>query len=324
MPERRCRVDAESMRQATREAVRKKFGRKRLLVSKALPHYPANLEREYVRAADAYMGAFKSALASHLPNIRALLEQGGVRADAEDDGREEPPVPARTGAEIAAFSTALELELAKILNDFAGKQGLSDLRKRVARLAGLTRRLSVREWKRAVRRTLGIDVMEGYYGGLKFQALLDKWAAKNVGLIRTIPQEALGKMRDIVKAGYLRGADTKNIAREIQDAYGTGKNHARFIARDQMAKLNADITREQHSDAGVSEYVWRTAGDQRVRGGHMALNGKRFKYSDPPVVDGRTGRRANPGEDYQCRCVALPVFDLGTVAFPWERGKGAV
>jgi SPP1 gp7 family putative phage head morphogenesis protein len=315
-------MDAESMRQATREAVRKKFGRKRLLVSKALPHYPANLEREYVRAADAYMAAFKNTLAAHLPNIRALLEQGGVRADADSGGKEETASAMRTGAEIAAFSTALELELAKILNDFTERQGLSDLRKRVAKLAGLARKLSVREWKRAVRRTLGIDIMEGYYDGLKFSQLLDRWAAANVGLIKTIPQETLGKMRDIVKAGYLRGADTKSVAREIQDAYGTGKNHARFIARDQMAKLNADIAREQQTDAGVSEYVWRTAGDRRVRDSHAALNGKRFKHSDPPVVDERTGRRAGPGQDFQCRCVALPVFDLDTVVLPWEKEAG--
>ena len=76
MPERRDCMDTESMRQATREAVRKKFGRKRLLQSKVVPHYPANLEREYVRIANTYMELFKKTLAEHLPNIRVLLEQG--------------------------------------------------------------------------------------------------------------------------------------------------------------------------------------------------------------------------------------------------------
>ena len=319
MPERRDCVDTESMRQATREAVRKKFGRKRLLPSRVVPHYPANLEREYVRVMNAYMMLFKKTLAEHFPNIRFLLEQGGIRTDAADNDREKLTVQMRTGAEIAAFDTAVELEIAKILNDFMEKQGLFDLRKRVDKLTNLTRKLTIREWKRVVKRTLGIDIMEDYYNGLRFQTLLDKWAAVNVGLIRTIPRKTLGKMRDIVKAGYLRGADTKSIAREIQEAYGTGKNHAQFIARDQMAKMNADITREQHTDAGVIEYVWRTADDQRVRDSHRSLNNKRYKYSDPPVVDDRTGRRAAPGEDYQCRCVALPVFDLDTVVFPWEK-----
>lgn len=65
-----------------------------------------------------------------------------------------------------------------------------------------------------------------------------------------------------------------------------------------MTKLNAQITQQQQADAGVTEYVWRTVGDGRVRESHRHLNGKQFKYSDSPVVDTKTGRRANPGEDY--------------------------
>jgi hypothetical protein len=133
------------MREATRETVREKFGRKRLLASKIVPHYPANLEREYVRVTDAYMEMFKNTLAGHLPNIRSLLKQSGVRTDAEDDtdggGQERATGPPRTGAEIAVFATALENELSRIFNDFAEKQGLFDLRKRVGKLASLTRKL---------------------------------------------------------------------------------------------------------------------------------------------------------------------------------------
>ena len=41
-----------------------------------------------------------------------------------------------------------------------------------------------------------------------------------------------------------------------------------------------------------------------------------FSYDDPPEMWYMTkhgivytGRRCNPGEDYGCRCVALPIFD---------------
>ena len=53
-----------------------------------------------------------------------------------------------------------------------------------------------------------------------------------------------------------------------------------------------------------------------MRDSHRHLNGKRFSWNDPPVVDARTGRRCHPGQDYQCRCVALPVFDLETLDLP--------
>ncbi|MDR1706162.1 MAG: hypothetical protein LBS19_15970 [Clostridiales bacterium] len=50
----------------------------------------------------------------------------------------------------------------------------------------------------------------------------------------------------------------------------------------------------------------------------MELNGKKFSWSDPPVVDGRSGRRCHPGQDYQCRCAALPVFNLPELDLPWD------
>jgi SPP1 gp7 family putative phage head morphogenesis protein len=335
------------MRQATREAVKKKFGGKRLLISRVTPHYPQSLEREYVRLINSCMALFKNTLAEYLPDICAALERNGngdLRLDTADDESETPT--RRTWTEIAAADTAVENVFADVLNDFGKRQGLFGLRNRIEKLTKLTRKLTIAEWKRVVKRTLGIDIMADYYNGLKFQRLLDKWIADNVGLIKTIPQDTLGKMRDIVKQGYLNGSPVmqrgfviqrkmkdgtvkavtlrskqKTIAEQIQDAYNISKSHAQLIARDQIAKLNAQITQEQMTDAGVTEYVWRTMDDRRVRDGHRVLNNKRFKFTEPPVVDKKTGRRANPGGDYQCRCVPLPVFDLDTVTLPWEKAR---
>lgn len=55
--------------------------------------------------------------------------------------------------------------------------------------------------------------------------------------------------------------------------------------------------------AGIEEYIWRTAGDNRVRPAHILRNGKKFKWDRPPL-DG------HPGMAIRCRCVAIPVIDL--------------
>jgi SPP1 gp7 family putative phage head morphogenesis protein len=68
------------------------------------------------------------------------------------------------------------------------------------------------------------------------------------------------------------------------------------------------VTQARHQAAGVTEYVWRTSRDERVRQRHKELDGSRQKYSDPPVVDEATGRRAHPSDDFQCRCTADPVL----------------
>jgi hypothetical protein len=58
-------------------------------------------------------------------------------------------------------------------------------------------------------------------------------------------------------------------------------------------------------------YVWHTRGDGKVRASHAENDGKIFSWSHPPIT-------GHPGEDYGCRCEALPLpesfrngFDVG-------------
>jgi peptidoglycan hydrolase-like protein with peptidoglycan-binding domain len=44
-------------------------------------------------------------------------------------------------------------------------------------------------------------------------------------------------------------------------------------------------------------YIWRTVGDDKVRGDHAALNGTQRDFSDSP----------DPGEDFNCRCWAEAI-----------------
>lgn len=47
------------------------------------------------------------------------------------------------------------------------------------------------------------------------------------------------------------------------------------------------------------QYVWRTAGDDKVRPSHAELEGRVRDFSDSP----------DPGEEFNCRCWAEPVSD---------------
>ncbi len=62
---------------------------------------------------------------------------------------------------------------------------------------------------------------------------------------------------------------------------------------------------------GTTHYVWRIHRQDlsRTRPGHLRLNGRKFRWDDPPVVDIRTGERGHPGMDKHCRCYAEPVSD---------------
>ncbi len=58
-------------------------------------------------------------------------------------------------------------------------------------------------------------------------------------------------------------------------------------------------------------YIWRIRPQDisRTRPDHLRLNGKEFRWEQPPVVDTRTGERGHPGMDTHCRCYAEPVAE---------------
>lgn len=295
-------------KQATQEAVSAKFRGGKRLLCKSPPIYPQSVEREFQRLTDAYMRLLFRSLKSHLQEIReaARREKENARRDDTSD------LLAVVQRAFSDMSVELEQKTASF-----------NLRQKIERMAHLTRKLTIKEWKKAVKATLGIDILDDYYLGEFYREAINQWTDKNVGLIKTIPSDNLRKMKDIVQDGFKTGKTTTSIVKEIQATYEIGKRHARLVARDQIAKLNGDLTMQQQKDAGVNEYTWSTSGDGRVRDGHRKLNKKRFRWDTPPVVDAKTGRRCHPGEDYECRCVALPVFEIDTIDFPFsEKGGG--
>ena len=71
----------------------------------------------------------------------------------------------------------------------------------------------------------------------------------------------------------------------------------------------------------TSHYTWRTAGDDRVRGTHAALNGRVFSWSNPPA-------HGHPGHELNCRCWPEPYYGDPAVpdallALAWERRNNA-
>lgn len=135
--------------------------------------------------------------------------------------------------------------------------------------------------------------------------LLGDFVELNTNLIKSQTSQTVTAIRRLIEGRV--GDRHESIAKDIEQLFGVQKSRAKFIARDQVLKLNGDITRTVHQSVGILEYEWSTSKDERVRETHADLDGRRFRYDDPPDVD---GRKVNPGEDYQCRCVAFPVLPV--------------
>lgn len=298
-------MDERRLQRLTAERTSKRFGSHEVLYSRYIPQIPASAEREYVRVTNAYMRILKEELEKELPGLKEAYK---TNRDADVKERR------NDGAIDLLLSISQVLNTVK--NNVIARTNGFGLRRKLELLANMNRKLTVKEWKRAIKATLGIDIREDYYLGDYYAEQLQKWVDENVSLIKTIPEDTLDKMRDIIYDGFTEGKTTTRIIKEIQKAYGVGRRRAELIARDQTAKLNGQIQKHQQQDAGITEYIWYTVGDSRVRKSHRELNGKKFSWNDPPDVG--KGRKCHPGEDYQCRCIGRPVFNRKTLTLPME------
>ncbi len=306
-------MNDEFRKQALQKQVESKFKGKQTLQSRVKPIYPEGAERELQRISWAYLRLVNEVVKKHMPAIRKA-----ATAERENNRRKD---------DAGDLMQAIQKSFQSMGEELERKTSSFGLRKKLEDLANLTRKLSIQEWKRTVHETLGLDIMDDYYLGEFYRQALQEWIDQNVSLIKSIPQEALSEMHSIVSQGFKTGATLTSIEKEIRNTYHVKRSSAKLLARDQIAKLNGQLTKQQQTDAGVNEYIWSTSGDSRVRETHKKLDGKKFRWDDPPVVTppGKPVRRCHPGEDYQCRCVALPVFDISTVDVPASgRTKGGV
>lgn len=163
-----------------------------------------------------------------------------------------------------------------------------------------------RQFYRAIERSIGVN-LNGIVQEPGIADVLDSKISENVSLIQSLPDEYYKKINTIVNDLTSRRHPANSIIKELRKAGIQTQKRAKLIARDQTQKLNAAITQSRQEALGIEEYEWQTSGDERVRDTHRRKNGKIFRWDDPPADTG------HPGEDIQCRCVALPIINLDNV-----------
>lgn len=132
----------------------------------------------------------------------------------------------------------------------------------------------------------------------------------NTRLIKSLPETSLDRIERVVSEGIrfgLRGTDVANqivardlaraqrklaelglgnqtdpetlkLAAQVEEELDIALRRADFIARDQIAKAQADLSRSRQTANGVTKFVWRTLGGERVRPHHVTLDGRTFTW----------------------------------------------
>jgi len=166
------------------------------------------------------------------------------------------------------------------------------------------------------------------------QDRLNKLVEDNIGLIQSLPERLISRLETKIKDLPTTGESRVTVQKLLKETGEVGKSRAELIARDQVGKLNGDLTRIRQESLGGTMYIWRTSQDGRVREEHQALDGMVCKWEDPSVYAETVekamanewnsrgeigGYEGHPGEDYQCRCSAEMVMD-DILAVPTSKG----
>lgn len=149
------------------------------------------------------------------------------------------------------------------------------------------------------------------------KALSEKWQ-KNMDLwVTDFTKKEIKSLREDIKQSVFAGNRYEHAIKSIQKSYGVTENKAKFLARQETALAMTTYKYARYQEAGINEYKWKSVvgtSTHPVRARHKELNdesakGKTFRFDDPPVTSaaGEPARRNNPKQDYNCRCVAIPV-----------------
>ena len=130
--------------------------------------------------------------------------------------------------------------------------------------------------------------------------------------------EEILRLRKQVQANAIQGFRASNLVKGIQSEYGVSKNKAKFLARQETGLLVSKYREGTYTSMGMETYQWSTSMDVRVRPNHRAMNGKTCRWDDPNVYlvgkewvsrDRIGGVKLHPGEDFGCRCLAIPLLN---------------
>ena len=245
--------------------------------------YPKSIEFEYGRAMIGLFDRARPAFAPLIAELPRLLASAVARRDdvTESEGQRARRLIAEATERMRAAIKPHDVEALAV------------------KFANRTEAWQADQLAAQARAALGVDV---FLADKRLPAIVDHFVAENVTLIRAVPEETALGVAKLVTQAFSAGTPHPELARRIEERFGMSERRARLIARDQIGKLCGQVNASRQRELGVTSFVWRTVGDERVRPEHEDLDGETFRYDDPPS-------EGLPGEPVCCRCSADPVFD---------------
>lgn len=294
MPNLKSRNDeAAGLTGISKSLVAQKKKARRKLRKPPAPRSIIGLQRTYIRDLIDIVGVAGDLIVSALrPVLPTVIETAMPRKkDSRNDGWADDVRLAMNSARLQFLRRYTPEELRGISNKQAGRVD----------------RFNAAEFDRQYATVVGIAIPRSETW---LNERIQGFVTENVSLITTLEESHFGKVEQLILRNVQGGsvgsditAAVQDLIDQVEDVEGSTEARAALIARDQTSKFNGALNQARQVDVGVNKYIWSTSLDERVRDSHAEKEGEIFSWDDPPADTG------HPGQDIQCRCVALPYFD---------------
>ncbi|MGJ8477262.1 phage minor head protein [Sphingobium yanoikuyae] len=169
------------------------------------------------------------------------------------------------------------------------------------------------KWSAAIKAGVGVD-LDLILSAQPVEEALAVWLSRNVALVTNVSDQAQGRIADAVFRGYEQRTPVREVAKEIREATGMGRDRAIRIASHQNSSLSAALDTERMAEAGLDFAKWRHSAKRFPRKDHLARDGKIYNIRTGKERDGNGSVPADdrPGMKPACGCrfqAWIPLLD---------------
>lgn len=203
--------------------------------------------------------------------------------------------------------TAIVLRLARAAKKSILKQFSNERIEAISQqMLGKLDRKSKEEFYKRVAGKTGIDVAD-LIAKEGMKSTTNALMAETAQWIKTLRDDALQSFTNNTLFGMTQGESLDTIVSQFKDVVKERKNHAQFLARNQVQNYNSITTKIRAQNLGITKAIWETAGDERVRPSHADREGKEFDLAKG-LYSSVDGKYLLPGTDYNCRCTYTMII----------------
>lgn len=227
------------------------------------------------------------------------------------------------------FGTEFNLFMRKIEKEFEASTVSAviavDLSRIMTRIANFILQFNEEEVAAYMKEITGVP----FYGTVEWwDALRESWVNQATTRVAGNVNKFYTSTREMVFEAVKANKTFEEVLEMIKAAdESLTEKKAEFLARDLTGELNGEVERNLQLSIGISEYLWQTMNDEKVRGkpggaypdaipSHWSIDSRVCSWSDSSIVSLDAGRtwvqrtelmpRLHPGMDWQCRCRGTP------------------